>query len=47
VNIAGNPAAKVRLQAHGFDSVPAVCLDDDCVPGGDLPAIATLLSLEY
>jgi uncharacterized damage-inducible protein DinB len=27
--------------------VPAVCLDDECVPGGDLEAIAGLLSLDY
>jgi DinB superfamily len=47
VNIAGNSEAKERLTAHGFDSVPAVCRDDDCVPGGDLAAIARLLSLDY
>ncbi len=27
--------------------MPAVCLGDDCVPGGDLGAIADLLSLDY
>jgi hypothetical protein len=47
VNIAGNAAAKARLTTHGFDSVPAVCLGDECVPGGDLEAIARLLSLDY
>ena len=47
MNIAFNDEAKARLKAHGFDSVPAVCLGDDCVPGGDLGAIATLLSLDY
>jgi len=33
--------------AQGLDSVPAVCLDDTCVPGGDLGAIAGLLGLDY
>ena len=47
VNIAGNDEGKARLTAHGLDSVPAVCLDDECVPGGDLEAIARLLSLDY
>ena len=47
VNIAGSTAAKARLTAHGLDSVPAVCFGDRCVPGGDLPAIAELLSLDY
>lgn len=27
--------------------MPAVCLDDECVPGGDLGAIARLLDLDY
>ena len=27
--------------------MPAVCLDDTCVPGGDLGAIADLLGLDY
>jgi hypothetical protein len=47
VNIAFSPEARVRLTNHGLDSVPAVCLGDDCVPGGDLGAIASLLSLDY
>jgi hypothetical protein len=47
VNIAFSQEARVRLSAHGFDSVPIVCLGDDCVPGGDLEAIASLLSLDY
>jgi len=33
--------------AHGLDSVPQVCLGDDCVPGADLGAIARLLKLDY
>jgi hypothetical protein len=47
VNIAFSQEARARLANHGFDSVPAVCLGDDCVPGGDLKAIASLLSLDY
>jgi hypothetical protein len=47
VNIAFDSEARVRLTDHGLDSVPAVCLGDDCVPGGDLEAIARLLSLDY
>jgi hypothetical protein len=47
VNIAFSTEARVRLTNHGLDSVPAVCLGDDCVPGGDLQAIASLLSLDY
>ena len=47
MNIAGNAEARARLTAHGLDSVPAVCLGDRCVPGGDLGAIAGLLSLDY
>jgi hypothetical protein len=47
VNIAGNQSAKQRLLTHGLDSVPAVCLGDRCVPGGDLAAIAALLGLDY
>ena len=39
--------ARVRLTNHGLNSVPAVCLGDECVPGGDLEAIASLLSLDY
>jgi hypothetical protein len=47
VNIAFSQEARIRLTGHGLDSVPAVCLGDDCVPGGDLEAIASLLSLDY
>jgi hypothetical protein len=47
VNIAFSAEARNRLAGHGLSSVPAVCLGDDCVPGGDLEAIASLLSLEY
>jgi len=47
VNIAGNAEGQSRLTGHRLDSVPAVCLDDDCVPGGDLGAIARLLDLDY
>jgi uncharacterized damage-inducible protein DinB len=47
VNIAGNAAGQLRLAGHGLDSVPAVCLDNECVPGGDLSAIAQLLELDY
>jgi hypothetical protein len=47
VNIAFSREARERLTAHGLDSVPAVCLGDDCVPGGDLEAIASLLRLDY
>lgn len=47
MNIAFSREARERLSAHGLDSVPAVCFGDDCVPGGDLDAIAGLLSLEY
>jgi uncharacterized damage-inducible protein DinB len=47
VNIAGNAEGQSRLSGHGLDSVPAVCLDDECVPGGDLGAIARLLDLDY
>jgi uncharacterized damage-inducible protein DinB len=47
VNVAGDAVAQSRLTAHGLDSVPAVCLDDECVPGGDLGAIARLLRLDY
>ena len=47
MNIAFSREARARLSDHGLDSVPAVCLGDDCVPGGDLEAIATLLSLDY
>ena len=47
MNIAGSPVSQARLTAHGLDSVPAVCLDDTCVPGGDLGAIADLLGLDY
>jgi uncharacterized damage-inducible protein DinB len=47
VNIAGNAEGRLRLLGHGLDSVPAVCLDDECVPGGDLGAIAGLLELDY
>jgi len=47
VNIAGSSSAQARLAGHGLDSVPAVCLDDRCVPGGDLGAIAELLGLDY
>jgi DinB superfamily len=47
VNIAGNAQAKARLTAHGFDFVPVICRDDECVPGGDLEAIARLLNLDY
>ena len=47
MNIAFSREARERLVAHGLDSVPAVCLGDDCVPGGDLQAIASLLSLDY
>lgn len=47
MNIAFSREARERLAGHGLDSVPAVCLGDDCVPGGDLQAIAALLSLDY
>jgi hypothetical protein len=47
VNVAFSREARARLAGHGLDSVPAVCLGDDCVPGGDLEAIADLLSLDY
>ncbi len=47
MNIAFDRSARTRLTAHGFDSVPIVCLGDDCVPGGDLEAIASLLSIDY
>jgi uncharacterized damage-inducible protein DinB len=47
VNVAGNQNGQARLRSHGLDSVPAVCLDDECVPGGDLGAIALLLELDY
>jgi uncharacterized damage-inducible protein DinB len=47
VNIAGNAEGQMRLSGHGFDAVPVVCLDDECVPGGDLGAIARLLYLDY
>lgn len=47
MNVAGNLNGQARLRGHGLDSVPAVCLDDECVPGGDLVAIARLLELDY
>ena len=47
MNIARNAKGQARLTGHGLDSVPAVCLDEVCVPGGDLGAIATLLQLDY
>jgi hypothetical protein len=47
VNIAGNTEGQLRLTGHGLDSVPAVCLENECVPGGDLGAIARLLGLDY
>jgi len=47
VNIAGNADGQSRLLSHGLESVPAVCLDDECVPGGDLGAVARLLELDY
>ena len=47
MNIAFSREARERLTNHGLDSVPAVCLGDECVPGGDLQAIASLLRLDY
>ena len=47
MNIAFSQEARRRLNNHALDSVPAVCLGDDCVPGGDLQAIASLLGLDY
>jgi hypothetical protein len=35
------------LKAHGFNSVPIVCVGDHCVPGADLQAIADLVGFEY
>jgi glutaredoxin len=47
VNIIGGGDGMARMKARGFDMAPVVCLDDRCVSGVDIPAVAELLGIEY
>jgi hypothetical protein len=47
INIHNNPEGQARLKAHGLSTLPVVCVGDNCVPGGDLKAVAGLIGFEY
>lgn len=47
VNIVGGGEGMARMLARGFDMAPVVCLGDRCVSGVDIPAVASLLGIDY
>lgn len=45
--VGGDGSGMARMRARGYDMAPVVCADGVCVSGVDIPAVATLLGIDY